>query len=609
MIAEAGRRIGGSIRADRANPDPGGRATTGHARAPRVAGRVGGLADPHRRGNGAWEPRGLYSNNVPGPGTLGPPDQGYDDLVTLRLRDTLTRDVRPVDPIVAGRVTMYTCGPTVYRYAHVGNLRSYLLADWIRRALLYHGLEVRHVKNITDVGHLRDERFDRGEDRMLVQAGLEHKTPAEIAAAYEATFHADEALVNILPAHVFPRATEHIPEMVAHAERLEDAGHAYATADGNVYYAVGSFPGYGRLSGNTLDQLRAGHRGEVEPDKRDPADFALWKAAGEGRILRWPTPRWGEGYPGWHLECSAMAMRYLGERFDIHTGGIDNVFPHHEDEIAQSAPLVGGPPANHWVHGEFLLMDGHKMAKSAGNFQRVTELAERGVDPLALRYLSLTARYGHKLEYSDGSIAGAATALSSLRAKLHRLGAPPDDGPWAAPEPWVGGPAGDRPTGIADALAGHGGGSNPALTDRAHHPTPPLSAAGRATHERLVAAIDDDLDLPTAIALVRQALRSDLAPDERRWLVLDADLVLGLGLHTTWSDEPDPLSAAAPRVPDAVAAMVDAREAARSDRDYERADTIRADLERAGWTVTDGVDGPTLTRAGSAGPGASRTDR
>ena len=396
--------------------------------------------------------------------------------MTLRLRDTLTRSVRPVDPIEPGRVRMYTCGPTVYRYAHVGNLRSYLLADLIRRVLLYHGLEVFHVKNITDVGHLRDERFDRGEDRMLVQAGLEDRTPAEIAAAYEAAFHADEALVNILPAHVFPRATEHIPEMVALAERLQDLGYAYASADGNLYYEVARFEGYGRLSGNTLDELRAGHRGDIEPDKRDPADFALWKAAGEGRILKWPTARWGDGFPGWHLECSAMAMRYLGERFDIHTGGIDNVFPHHEDEIAQSAPLVGGVPANHWVHGEFLLMSGRKMAKSAGNFQRVTELADRGIDPLALRYLAMTARYAHKLDYSDASIGGAAKALDSLRSRLQRLGPAPLDGPWVAPPAVHAGSAGDRPVGIAPGLAGHG--TEPGT------PAPPAGWTGR-TRRRL----------------------------------------------------------------------------------------------------------------------------
>ena len=196
--------------------------------------------------------------------------------MTLRIRNTLTRSVEPVEPLEPGLVRMYTCGPTVYRFAHVGNLRSNLLADLIRRVLLYHGIEVFHVKNITDVGHLREDQFDRGEDRMLVQAGLEHKTTAEIADAYEAAFHADEALVNILPAHVFPRATDHIADMVELAEALEDRGLAYATDARNVYYGVGSFPGYGQLSGNSLDDLRAGHRGEVEPDKRDAADFALW---------------------------------------------------------------------------------------------------------------------------------------------------------------------------------------------------------------------------------------------------------------------------------------------------------------------------------------------
>ena len=365
--------------------------------------------------------------------------------MSLRLRNTLTRRVDPVEPLVDGRIGMYTCGPTVYRYAHVGNLRSNLLADLIRRTLLYHGVEVLHVKNITDVGHLRDEGFDRGSDPMLVAAGLEHKTPAEIADAYEAAFHADEALVNILPAHVFPRATEHIPEMLALAEGLQDAGYAYATPEGNVYYEVGRFEGYGRLSGNSLADLRAGHRGDIEPDKHDPADFALWKSAGDGRILKWPTARWGEGFPGWHLECSAMAMRYLGPRFDIHTGGIDNVFPHHEDEIAQSTPISGAVPARHWVHGEFLLMEGKKMAKSAGNFQRVTELVDRGLDPLAFRYLVLTSRYGRKLEYSDRSLDAAAAALGSLRAGLRALGEPPTDGPWAAPAALVAGAAGDRP--------------------------------------------------------------------------------------------------------------------------------------------------------------------
>ena len=486
---------------------------------------------------------------------------------------------------------MYSCGPTVYRFAHVGNLRSFLLADLIRRALLYHGLDVLHVKNITDVGHLRDERPGHVVDPMLVQAGLEGRTPAEIAAGYEAAFHADEAAVNILPAHVFPRATEHIEDMVRLAEALQDAGHAYATPEGNVYYDVGSFPGYGRLSGNTQADLRAGHRSDVEPDKRDPADFALWKAAGEGRLLKWPTARWGDGFPGWHLECSAMSMRYLGARFDIHTGGIDNVFPHHEDEIAQSVPIAGDIPARLWVHGEFLLMDGRKMAKSAGNFQRITEIADRGLDPLAFRYLALTSRYERKLGYSDRSLDAAAAALASLRTRLRALGPAPEAGPWAAPKPLVAGSAGDRPTGVASGPAGHGDGAGFVLRDRAGQPSAPLSPGGADFHARFVAAIDDDLDMPTALAMVREILRSGLTAEERRWLVLDADLVLGLDLHRAW-DEP---STDTP--PDAATTLLAERAVARAGRDYARSDSIRDQLAGLGWEVVDGPDGSTLRRA------------
>jgi cysteinyl-tRNA synthetase len=517
--------------------------------------------------------------------------------MTLRLRNTLTRRVEPVEPLEPGHVRMYTCGPTVYRYAHVGNLRSNLLADLIRRTLLYHGIDVLHVKNITDVGHLRDEGFNRGQDPMLVQAGLESKTPAEIAIAYESAFHADEAAVNILPAHVFPRATEHIPEMLALAEALEDAGYAYATPEGNVYYEVGRFVGYGQLSGNTLTELRAGHRGNVEADKRDPADFALWKVAGDGRILKWPTARWGEGFPGWHLECSAMAMRYLGRQFDIHTGGIDNVFPHHEDEIAQSTPISGEIPARHWVHGEFLLMEGRKMAKSAGNFQRVTELAERGLDPLAFRYLVLTSRYSRKLEYSDRSLEAAAAALASLRAGLRAFGPAPDDGPWAAPAALRAGTAGDRPEGIAPGVAGHGtdDATGFAITDRASAPAVPLTPKGDALHDRFVAAIDDDLDMPVALALLREILRAPISIDERRWLILDADVVLGLDLDHVWAEADRP--AAAEEVPAEVRTLVASRDAARTARDWARADALRSELTALGWKVVDGPEGSTVRRA------------
>jgi cysteinyl-tRNA synthetase len=286
-----------------------------------------------------------------------------------------------------------------------------------------------------------------------------------------------------------------------------------------------------------------------------------------------------------------MAMRYLGPRFDIHTGGIDNVFPHHEDEIAQSAPIVGDVPARHWVHGEFLLMDGKKMAKSAGNFQRVTELVDRGMDPLAFRYLTLTSHYSRKLEYSDRSIAAAAAALESLRSGLQALGPPPDEGAWVAPPILSAGAAGDRPEGIATGPSGHAsqddGGFE--LTDRASSPRAPLSPGGRAFHDRFVAAIDDDLDMPVALALLREILRAPLSEDERRWLILDADLVLGLDLDRVWILAPDV-------VPPEVTALLDARDDARSSREWARADALRDELAALGWTVVDGLGGSTARR-------------
>jgi cysteinyl-tRNA synthetase len=525
--------------------------------------------------------------------SLGSPERISGDVlgaVTLHLRDTLSRSLQPVEPLQPGLVRMYSCGPTVYRFAHVGNLRTFLLADLIRRVLLYHGIAVRHVQNITDVGHLRDDTSDRGEDRMLIAAGLEGKTSAEIADGYEAAFHADAARLNLLPAHAFPRATEHIPEMIALAERLQDLGHAYASSPGNVYYEVATFPGYGMLSGNSLDGLHAGHRGEVEPDKRDPADFALWKAAGPGRALAWDTPRWGRGFPGWHLECSAMALELLGPRFDIHTGGEDNVFPHHEDEIAQSAPIVGGPPATLWVHGAHLLMAGRKMAKSAGNFQRITELTDAGIDPLAFRYLCLTARYARKLDYSDASLAAASAALASLEAGLRRLGPPPAAGPWAAPLALHAGEAPPRPVGLASGIAGHGQAepaietAEIALADRAAKPVAPLSEAGLAHHRAFVDAIDDDLDLPTALRVTRQALNDRrLSNEERRWLVLDHDWVLGLDLDRVWTTER--------RLPTGAEALLRDRAAARKAGDFAAADRLRAELRALGVEPIDRSDG------------------
>jgi cysteinyl-tRNA synthetase len=508
--------------------------------------------------------------------------------MTLRLRNTLTRSVDEVVPLEPGRVRMYTCGPTVYRYAHLGNLRSYLLADLVRRALLAHGIDVFQVKNITDVGHLRDDQFDRGEDKMLVQARLEGKSPEEIARFYEATFHEDERAANILPAHLFPRATDHIPEMVAMTERLVDAGFAYQ-ADGNVYFSVAAFPGYGKLSGNSLDELRAGHRGEVEPDKRDAADFALWKHAGGRRLMRWPTARWGEGYPGWHVECSAMATKYLGVQFDIHTGGVDNVFPHHEDEIAQSEALSGLVPARHWVHGEHLLMAGHRMAKSAGNFVRITEL-EEGVEPLAFRLLCLTSRYRAKINVSDESLRGAQAGLESLRARARAIGREARDaaGPGGLVEAGAPGADGVVPPGVgaAGVVPPGVGSADPAE----------LGAAGRAAFERWTAAVDDDLDLPRALAGLRDAARDGSVPAaERRWLLTEADRVLGLDLaREIEAGAAEGSGAAAPdldALPAGAAEMLRERAEARGAKDWARSDALRTALATLGVEVVDGPGG------------------
>ena len=268
----------------------------------------------------------------------------------LRIYNTLSKSVEEIQPLEPGVVRMYTCGPTVYRDAHIGNLRTYLMADWIRRVLLANGYEVYHVKNITDVGHMRQEMVETGGDKMILAALQEGKMVQDIAQIYADRFHRDEDRLNILPAQVFPWATQHVREMVSIVEKLVANGYAYLNG-GNVYFDVARFQDYGKLSRNTGADLLEGVRAEADPLKRDPRDFTLWKAAEPGRDLYWDSP-WGDGFPGWHIECSAMAAKYLGEQFDIHTGGVDNIFPHHEDEIAQSEGAFGKQHVGYWVHAQ-----------------------------------------------------------------------------------------------------------------------------------------------------------------------------------------------------------------------------------------------------------------
>ncbi|MEO8509654.1 MAG: cysteine--tRNA ligase [Chloroflexota bacterium] len=468
----------------------------------------------------------------------------HDTPHPVQLYNSLTRRVEPLEPIEPGRVRIYTCGPTVYHYAHIGNLRSFLFADILRRSLEYLGYEVRHVKNVTDVGHMRD---DTDEDRMELAAETEGKSPFEIAAYYTEAWLADEAAINILPVHVYPRATEHIGQMIEMTQTLLDRGLAYET-NGNVYFDVSAFPGYGKLSGQRIDAMQAGHRVEIEADKHAQEDFALWKAAGRNRLMRWPSP-WGEGFPGWHIECSAMSLAHLGEHVDIHTGGIDNKFPHHEDEIAQSEGALGHEVVRTWMHGEFLTLNDAKMAKSAGNIIRTTDLPSKGFDPLVFRYLALQAHYRSKLDFTEAAMQAAATGLARLRRAATA--------------------ASQTDAAAVDLLA----------------------APAAIYRTRFTDAISDDLSTPRAVAVAHEVASSaELDPAQKRALLVDFDRILGVDIARA-PDEDGELPAGA-------AELLERRAAARAARDYEASDSLREELAALGVEVRDTPDGQTATHRG-----------
>jgi cysteinyl-tRNA synthetase len=454
----------------------------------------------------------------------------------MRLYDSLTRQLHEVKPADGSTVKMYSCGPTVYRYIHIGNMRSFMLGDLIRRALRFEGQRVRWVMNITDVGHMTDDVSDTGRDKMELAESDEGLSAADIAEKYTRAFLEDSDLVGIERADVYPRATDHIPEMIAIIKKLLANGHAYEV-DGTVYYDVTSFPSYGKLSGNTLGALRAGHRQELEvdPNKRHPEDFALWKKAGPNRALKWPSP-WGDGFPGWHIECSAMSVKHLGERFDIHTGGNDNKFPHHEDELAQSEGAFGHPVVSIWVHGGFLQMAGQKMAKSARNIYRVTDLADNGIDPLAYRLLVLGTRYRSEMDFSWEALEGAQARLVNLRQRMAG---------WADDE---------RP--------------------------PELSAGAQELDRRFRDAVANDLDMPQALVVMNEAASSGAVSDGEKYALLSSwDQVLGMDLERFALEEWKP----GPEVDELVRKRDDARQA----RDFATSDAIRDQLAAMGLEVMD----------------------
>jgi cysteinyl-tRNA synthetase len=474
----------------------------------------------------------------------------------LRLYDTRTRQVETIEPVRRGRLSVYSCGPTVYRPAHVGNLRSYLLADLIRRTAGRHRLLVTSCQNITDVGHLVDdtEIDPEGEDKVLVQAQAEGKSPIDLARYYEEAFHADCAALNIHPADFYPRASESIGMMIDVIARLIETGHAYAVPSGSVYFDARSFPSYGELSGNRLGDLRPGHRSaarggepgdgepDAEPEKRFHADWALWKAARAGRELTYDSP-WGTGFPGWHVECSAMSLHYLGQTFDVHTGGIDLRFPHHEDERAQSNSITGHEVVQHWVHGEHLLFEGRKMAKSAGNVVLLADLSARELDPLALRFAFLDHRYRQQLNLTWAVLEAADRTLRRWRERVAE---------WA---------------------------------------TSPSKAMCAEYVSDFHAAFDDDLDTPAALRVLR-ALEKDgeIPPGSKFETFAHADHLLGLDLARDVGRAPAPRP-----LPDGAADLLDARAAARAAADWAASDRLRDELGTLGVTVTDTPQGQAWT--------------
>ncbi|MBI3099783.1 MAG: cysteine--tRNA ligase [Planctomycetes bacterium] len=470
----------------------------------------------------------------------------------LRFYNTLTKRLEDFQPITPGEVRMYNCGPTVYSHAHIGNFRAFLFADTLRRWLEYRGFRVRQIMNITDVGHLVADA-DEGEDKIQVAALKQNKAPIEIANFYADAYLETSRLLNCLEPERRPRATEHISEMIAIIGRLVDKGFAYVT-NGAVYYDVSKFPAYGRLSGNTREQLLAGARVEVHPDKRSPMDFALWKHDPK-HLMQWPSP-WSSGFPGWHIECTAMSTKYLGETFDIHTGGEDNIFPHHECEIAQTEALTGKTFVRMWMHTRYLLVDGEKMSKSKGNFHTVRDLLEKGVSPRVLRYALVSVHYRQPMNFTLEGCEAARTALQRLIDFRDRL----------------------------RQAAGAGGGA----------PNAGFEALMEGVRTGFEAGMDDDLNVSEALGAVftwvREVNKLTLPPAEAAraldWLGR-VDSALGvLGMPGTPAD---PIHGTINEVE--IGRLVEERQAARKARDFARADAIRKQLADQGITIEDSPQG------------------
>ncbi|MSR46176.1 MAG: cysteine--tRNA ligase [Planctomycetes bacterium] len=477
----------------------------------------------------------------------------------IRFHNTLTRRVEEFVPAVAGEVRMYHCGPTVYSSPHIGNFRSFLLGDLLRRYFEWKGLRVLQVMNLTDVGHLLDDA-EEGEDKLEAAAQKAKKSAWEIAEHYAQEFFAALDFLGFKPAHHYPRATTHVPEMIAMIETLEDQGVAYRVPSGNVYFDIAKFPAYGRLSGNTAEELEAGARIEVNPEKRDPRDFALWKIDPRHQ-MQWDAP-WGRGFPGWHIECSAMSKKYLGESFDLHTGGEDNVFPHHECEIAQSEAANRKPFVRCWMHVRHLLVDNTKMSKRLGNVHTIEGLKEKGRSGDAIRIALQKAHYREPLNFTLAGLDEAEKKLARYRDLAERLK--------------TDGAGGDALTAAASAEA-----------------ETQTATAGLAL--RFDQALAEDLNVSVAFAVLDEAVteanrRAPRGADALAWLKLLRELWSIFGLLEK--------SLESAVLPDgSILKLIEEREAARKARNFARSDEIRVLLKQRGIELLDGKDGVRWRRA------------
>lgn len=463
----------------------------------------------------------------------------------ISLYNTLGREKRDFIPLKGNEVRMYSCGPTVYNYAHIGNFRTYIFMDNLRRMLKYNGYTLKHVMNITDVGHLESDA-DEGEDKMVKAAKRENKDPYAIADFYTKAFFEDIYSLNIEVPETIAKATDHIAEMQAMVEEILANGYAYETSRG-IYFDISKLDQYPILSNRKIDEQIAGARVDVDPEKRNPYDFAIWIKAEPNHIMKWESP-WGLSYPGWHLECSAMSRKYLGDEFDIHTGGIDHIPTHHENEIAQSKGATGKIPAKFWMHCEFLQIDGGKMSKSLGNTYTLTQLKEKGIEPLAFKLFCYAANYRTKLNFTFEGALAAQKSLNRLREGY---------------------------------LKQKQGNTKVEKEELEHY------------QEKFLEAINDDLNIPQAMGLVWEIIRKTEKSEDYAKLLEKFDEVLGLDLvHTQ-----EYLEKETEEVDDEIQELVAKRDQARLEKNWALSDEIREQLQQKGYQVKDTKEGTVIEKA------------